>query len=80
MTAPLYLDRGIKDCYFCPVGIENTIKCFYHEEQKNVLRTYLKSFNFIEGVPSGNVWTIVLKLHKLIICPAELEFCDKVRF
>ena len=77
MSAPVKLERGRKDCFFCPSGKKDTISCYYHKEQKNVLNTYLQDIDYLEGIPSGNVWVIVQKLHKVILCPIS-QSCDKV--
>ena len=77
MTAPVKLDRGKKDCFFCPIAKEDTITCYFHKEQKNVLNTYLQDIEYYEGIPNGNVWIIVQKLHKVILCPIS-QSCDKV--
>ena len=69
------LGRDSSQCIYCETDKRNTIVCYCHKEEVNVLHTYIRNYNILV---SGDQWTLRQLCHRRVYCPKELQ-CMQVR-
>ena len=71
------LERSYVQCVYCKSTVKDSIRCFSHNNIKNVLCTYIRGFDCIDEITGEGKWTLKQFCHREVFCPKSVQ-CDQV--